>query len=51
MVHGGESSKDAPSLAAFNNRLYVSFIANNSSNQVLLCSTADGVSWTGNIVI
>jgi hypothetical protein len=43
-----QSSKFAPSLAVFNDRLYVAFVANNPGNGVLVCSTADGTSWTDN---
>ncbi len=41
----------APSLAVFNNRLYAAFIANDPSNNVLVCSTGDGVNWTGSTKI
>jgi hypothetical protein len=43
-----QSSQFEPSLTVFNNRLYVSFIANNSGNEVLVCSSADGTNWTNN---
>jgi hypothetical protein len=46
-----QSSQFAPSLAFFENRLYVAFIANNSGNGVLVCSTADGTTWTDNTSI
>jgi len=40
-----QASGSAPSLAVFNGRLYVAFIANNSGQNVLVCSSADGMSW------
>lgn len=46
-----ESSKTAPALGAFGNRLLASFVANNSSDQLLICSSADGVTWTGNTLV
>jgi len=39
------------SLAVFNNRLYVAFIANDPSNRILVCSSADGTTWTDNTFI
>ena len=46
-----ESSKAAPSLAVFDNRLWVSFIANNNASTVLVCSSSDGHTWTGNVPV
>ena len=46
-----ESSSGNPTLSVFNNRLWVSFIANNSTNTVLVCSSADGQTWTGNVQV
>jgi hypothetical protein len=47
-----QTSQFAPSLVAFNgsgdNRLYVAFVANNTTNDLLVASSADGVNWTGN---
>jgi hypothetical protein len=43
-----QTSQLGPSLAVFNNKLYVAFIANNPGNAVLVCSSADGVKWTNN---
>jgi hypothetical protein len=47
----GQTSRTAPSLAAFNNRLWVAFVANDGSNQLLICSSADGQTWTGPISV
>jgi hypothetical protein len=41
-----QTSKAAPSLARFNDRLWVAFVVNNSTDSVLLCSNADGQHWT-----
>jgi hypothetical protein len=40
-----QASGFAPSLAVFNGRLYVAFIANDSGQNVLICSTQDGKTW------
>jgi hypothetical protein len=54
---GQASNGSAPSLAVFTvttplglieTRLWVAFIANNSSRNILVCSSADGVQWTAN---
>ena len=42
----GQYSHVAPSLAAYNNRLYVAFVGTDASQPVLVCSTADGVNWS-----
>jgi hypothetical protein len=46
-----QSSKHGPSLAAFNNRLWAAFVANNNSDQLLVCSSADGQIWTDNTLV
>ena len=46
-VHGA-SSKTAPALTVFNNKLWVAFVSNDANNKVLVCSSADGQTWTGN---
>jgi astacin (peptidase family M12A) len=46
-----QSSKAAPSVTAFNGRLWDAFVANNSTNQLLICSSADGQIWTDNSLI
>jgi hypothetical protein len=54
---GQASNGSAPALAVFTvttplglieTRLWVAFIANNSSMNILVCSSADGVQWTAN---
>jgi len=42
----GQTTSGPPSLAVFNNRLWVAFIANDPSNRLLICSTADGGTWS-----
>ena len=46
-----QSSSDFPSLAVFNNRLWVSFIANNGGKALLVCSSADGQNWSDNSIV
>ena len=46
-----ETTSTGPALAAFNGSLWVAFIANNSSNQVLVCSSADGENWSSNSLV
>ncbi len=46
-----QSSKASPAITAFNNTLQAAFIANNNSNDVLVCSSPDGLSWSNNIRI
>ena len=43
----GQSSKFAPAVAVFQKRLWLAFVANNDSNQLLVCHTSDGATWTG----
>jgi hypothetical protein len=38
----------APALAAWQARLWLAFVANNSTNQLLVCSSADGQTWSAN---
>ena len=40
-----QSSKAAPALAVFENKLWMAFVANDASNQLLVSQSADGVSW------
>ena len=37
-----QSSKAAPALAVFENKLWIAFVANDASNQLLVSSSADG---------
>lgn len=46
-----ESSKTAPALGTLNNRLLVSFVANNPTNQLLVCSSPDGVVFSSNTLM
>jgi len=41
----------ATALAVFENKLWVTFLANNNSNSVLICSSTNGQAWSGNIII
>jgi hypothetical protein len=41
-----QTSQCGPSLAVFNDRLYVAFVANDPSNRLLLCSSPDGATWS-----
>ena len=43
-----QSSKAAPALAVFENKLWIAFVANDASNQLLVSSSADGVTWKPN---
>jgi hypothetical protein len=47
----GQTTTAAPSLAVFQGKLYVAFLAANSSNDILLCSSSDGQSWSGNVPV
>ena len=49
----GQTSRSAPSLAVGDNRLWVGFVGNDQAGQnpVLLCSSSDGINWTGNSFI
>ena len=40
-----QSSKAAPALAVFKNKLWIAFVANDASNQLLVSQSADGVTW------
>ena len=41
-----QSSKAAPALAVFENKLWIAFVANDASNQLLVSNSADGQSWS-----
>ena len=41
-----QSSKAAPALAVFENKLWIAFIANDASNQLLVSHSADGKTWS-----
>ena len=44
-------TKQAPSLAVFNNQLWVAFVANQASNDLVVCSSADGQTWSAHIPV
>jgi putative hemolysin len=44
----GQTSKNAPALAMFDDLLWAAFVADDSTNNILVCSSADGESWTTN---
>jgi hypothetical protein len=41
-----QSSKAAPALAVFDNKLWIAFVANNASNQLLVSRSAHGHNWS-----
>ena len=41
-----QSSKAAPALAEFENKLWMAFVANDATNQLLVSHSADGQSWS-----
>ena len=41
-----QSSKAAPALAVFDNRLWIAFVANDASNQLLVSHSAGGKNWS-----
>jgi hypothetical protein len=43
-----QSSKAAPALAVFQNRLWIAFVANGPSNQLLVCNSGNGQDWSDN---
>ena len=43
-----QSSKGSPTLTAFANRIWDAFVANNNSNDLLICSSSDGQNWSFN---
>lgn len=47
-----EQTQMTPSVAVYMNRLWVAFTQNNNEVQsaLLVCSSADGIAWTGNRV-
>jgi len=40
-----QSSKAAPALAVFKNKLWIAFVANDAGNQLLVSRSDDGVTW------
>jgi len=41
-----QSSKAAPALAVFDGKLWIAFVANNASNQLLVSHSAGGKNWS-----
>jgi hypothetical protein len=46
-----QSSKRAPALAVFQNKLWIAFVANNDSNRLLICNSSNGQDWSNNIQV
>jgi len=44
-----QSSKTAPALAIFQEKLWIAFVANNDTNQLLVANSVDGREWSDNI--
>jgi hypothetical protein len=44
-------SNASPSLAVFDGKLWIGFIAANGGNNILLCNSADGVNWSSEVDI
>jgi hypothetical protein len=42
----GQTSIASPSLAVFKQKLWIAFIAENGSNDILICSSSDGKKWS-----
>jgi hypothetical protein len=41
-----QSSRTAPALCVFNSELYLAYVANNSTNDLLITKSSDGISWS-----
>jgi hypothetical protein len=46
-----QSSKAGPALAVFQNKLWIAFVANDTSNQLLICNSGNGLDWSDNILV
>ena len=44
-----QSSKTAPALAVFPDKLWIAFVANNDTNQLLVANSVNGQNWSDNI--
>ncbi|OBQ09394.1 MAG: hypothetical protein AN482_11755, partial [Anabaena sp. LE011-02] len=42
----GITFQGSPTMTVFNNKLYIAFKANDSSNTLYVTSSSDGVNWT-----
>ena len=49
-ISTGQASSSGPSLAVFNNKLFVAFNSSVGASDVLVCSSADGTNWSPNVV-
>jgi hypothetical protein len=43
----GQYSKAAPSITGLGSTLWMAFLSNDSSNNILVCSSPDGINWSG----
>lgn len=43
----GHQSPVAPTLTAFNGKLWLAYVANNANKDLLVISSADGANWSG----
>ena len=43
-----QSSKAAPALAVFQDKLWIAFVANSNTNQLLISNSRDGQHWSDN---
>jgi hypothetical protein len=46
-----QSSKAAPALAVFDNRLWIAFVANDATNKLLISHSAGGKTWSPSIQV
>ena len=46
-----QSSKRAPALAVYQNKLWIAFVASNDTNQLLVCNSSNGTDWTDDIPV
>jgi hypothetical protein len=46
-----QSSKAAPALAVFQDKLWVAFVANNDTDQLLVCNSGNGQDWSDNSMV
>src|SRR5262249_17570921 len=46
-----QSSKRAPALAVYQNKLWIAFVADNDTNQLLVCNSSNGTDWTDDIPV
>ena len=46
-----QSSKAAPALAVFQDKLWIAFVANSNTNQLLISNSRDGQEWSDNSLV